>query len=374
MLKKLFIILLISLSTQAQTFTKKATNQVQLLQAGSEKNWCPVCGMKLENFYKTNYAAKLENGTQRQYCSMHSLIEDINEYGIDEKSILVIDVKSEKFVKASEAFYVLGSKIKGTMSQISKLAFLNKEDAMNFQKKYGGKIVDFQSALKHARTNLKTDTRILKTKKLKKVYPMGAKIYKKRCKEINPSDFIEINELKAHIKENKICKNIKEKQLQALSLYLWEVKRLGGYKALSKIQVEERDRCPVCGMFVAKYPRWVAQMVYTHDKHEHKFSFDGAKDLMKFYFNPKKFQKENSHVITNKTIKEILVTDYYSQEPIDGFKAFYVSGSDVYGPMGNELIPFEKMEDAKIFKKDHKGLKILSFEQIEEKEVYKLDE
>lgn len=41
---------------------------------------------------------------------------------------------------------------------------------------------------------------------------------------------------------------------------------------------------------------------------------------------------------------------------------------------GNELIPFEKESDAKTFKKDHDGLKIISFNKILEEEVYKLDE
>jgi nitrous oxide reductase accessory protein NosL len=33
--------------------------------------------------------------------------------------------------------------------------------------------------------------------------------------------------------------------------------------------------------------------------------------------------------------------------------AYYVLGSDIYGPMGRELIPFEKEADAKEFIKDH---------------------
>ncbi|HHH40277.1 MAG TPA: nitrous oxide reductase accessory protein NosL, partial [Sedimenticola sp.] len=40
-----------------------------------------------------------------------------------------------------------------------------------------------------------------------------------------------------------------------------------------------RDTCPVCGMFVAKYPEWVATVLYR-DGHAHHF--DGAKDLFKY--------------------------------------------------------------------------------------------
>ena len=49
---------------------------------------------------------------------------------------------------------------------------------------------------------------------------------------------------------------------------------------------------------------------------------------------------------------------------IDAGKAFFVIGSDVYGPMGSELIPFVSESDAEGFKKDHEGKRILRFEDI----------
>ena len=60
----------------------------------------------------------------------------------------------------------------------------------------------------------------------------------------------------------------------------------------------------------------------------------------------------------------ILVTDYYTQKTIDARKAFYVTNSDIHGPMGHELIPFANEKDAKIFKKDHYGKLILKFTDI----------
>jgi copper chaperone NosL len=50
--------------------------------------------------------------------------------------------------------------------------------------------------------------------------------------------------------------------------------------------------------------------------------------------------------------------------PIDGIKALYVIGSDIYGPMGRELIPFEKEADAVEFMKDHKGQSKLKFADV----------
>ncbi|WP_228711707.1 nitrous oxide reductase accessory protein NosL [Arcobacter arenosus] len=374
MLKYLLILMLFFGNyLNAETFSKEASNEPILVQKGEEKHWCPVCGMNIKKFYKTSHTSTLENGTPRQYCSIRCLAKDKEEYGIDENNIKVIDAKHEKLIDAKKAFYVIGSKVKGTMSMTSKLAFEKELDAKEFIKQYGGKIASFAEALKEAQNSLKEDDKNTKNKKIKKIYPMGKKIFEKLCnQDIDPTDYIEINELKADIKNNKLCKRLDEKKLQAVSLYLWDVKRFGDLDSIkNKVEVEEREKCPVCGMFVAKYPRWAAQIFYKHGDHEHKFSFDGVKDMMKFYFNPKKW---GEYPVSKDMISKILVTDYYSQEAIDGIKAFYVIGSDVYGPMGNELIPFISENDAKIFKNDHDGTKIVSFDKIIENEVYKLDE
>lgn len=381
MIKKLLyflFIFIISTNIHAKgSFTKGATVAPELTQKGNEKYWCPVCGMSIKKYYKTSHATTLENGTHRQYCSIACLAKDKEEYGIDSNNIKVVNAKTKKLINAKKAFYVIGSKINGTMSKISKIAFKKEEEAQEFIKKNKGKLVSFDEALKKAQDSLKNDQRILKVKKKKKTYPKGKKIFDKRCnQDIDPTMYLEINELKADITNSNLCRKLKESQLQTVAVYLWDIKRFGDLSHIENpIKIEETDKCPVCGMFVKKYPRWVAQIIYTHDKHTHKFSFDGVKDLMKFYFDPKLWlSNEYKHPILKEKIKNILVTDYYSQKPIEGSTAYYVIGSDVYGPMGHELIPFEQESDAKTFKKDHNGIKIIKFEKINEEEVYKLDE
>lgn len=218
--------------------------------------------------------------------------------------------------------------------------------------------------------DINDDLNLSKTIKEKKIYPKGEKIFEKLCKDsINFSSYKTIYELKKSILEDKLCKEMSEKNLNTLLVYLWDNKRIekNSISFNDEIVLHEHERCPVCAMFVSKYPRWVAQIVYK----EHRFSFDGVKDLMKFYFEPSAWGDYN---FESDDIKKILVTDYYTQETIDGFKAYYVLRSDVYGPMGNELIPFETLEDAKTFKKDHNAKEIIEFKQITKKSVYKLDE
>jgi copper chaperone NosL len=118
-----------------------------------------------------------------------------------------------------------------------------------------------------------------------------------------------------------------------------------------------RDKCPVCGMFVSKYPEWVASITY---KNQPALFFDGAKDLFTYYLNPQKYAAKGNP----QNIRLILVKDYYALKPINAQKALFVIGSNVYGPMGKELVPFEKMADAREFMKDHKGTKILRFEDV----------
>jgi len=132
------------------------------------------------------------------------------------------------------------------------------------------------------------------------------------------------------------------------------------------VKAEKKDKCPVCGMFVAKYPDWVAAIVFADGS---TVFFDGVKDLMKYYLNLPKYAPGK----TAGDIRTVQVTDYYRLEPIDGRKAFYVSGSDVFGPMGRELIPFEKEAGAQEFMKDHKGKEVLPFERIDPALVKSLD-
>lgn len=132
------------------------------------------------------------------------------------------------------------------------------------------------------------------------------------------------------------------------------------------IKPSPKDKCPVCGMFVAKYPDWIAQIIFKDGSYHF---FDGCKDMFKYYHNMKKYNPSKTH----SDISAIYVTDYYSMTFIDGYKAYYVIGSDVYGPMGNELIPFEKENDAVEFMKDHKGKRILKFRDISPEVLKTLD-
>lgn len=360
-MKRLLLLVLICLTFMAYAesdFEKQATGTPELIQKGLKKEWCPVCGMSIKMYYKTSHAVILKNGQARQYCSIRCLAADYENIQGQIKEIMVIDAKTEKMINASKAFYVVGSDVDGTMSAVSKIAFAKESDARAFQKEDGGDITDFNTAFKKARQSLKDDSAMTSMKRQKVVYPIGAKIYKAACKPIDADKFEHINALKAHIKNSNDCGGLTEQQMQAVALYIWDVDRPNKQKNYAKLEVPKNEKCPVCGMVVSKFPKWAAEISYEKKGAVKQLYFDGVKDMMKFYLNAKKYGYKKIN------IRDINVTDYYTQKALDGKKAFYVEGSDVYGPMGKELIPFESEDSAKAFAQDHNGNIITAFDKI----------
>ncbi len=127
-----------------------------------------------------------------------------------------------------------------------------------------------------------------------------------------------------------------------------------------------KDKCPVCGMFVARYPDWVASAELADGT---RLVFDGAKDLFRFVLDPGRWLPARSR----RDVKTITVTDYYALAPVDARSAVYVLGSDVFGPMGRELVPFARRADAEEFLKDHRGTRILAFDEVTADVVRSLD-
>jgi nitrous oxide reductase accessory protein NosL len=114
-----------------------------------------------------------------------------------------------------------------------------------------------------------------------------------------------------------------------------------------------KERCAVCGMFVAKYPNWVA--IVAVDGGSLRY-FDGPKDLFRFL-------ARDGGQVTPTT--KIWVTDYYTTTLLDARDAIFVIGSDVLGPMGAELIPHASVELAESFRADHGGEPPLAFEDVD---------
>lgn len=116
-----------------------------------------------------------------------------------------------------------------------------------------------------------------------------------------------------------------------------------------------KDRCPVCGMFVATYPNWTSTILI---KDGIQVFFDGPKDMFVYFFDLGKYAPGKSAA----GIQGLYVTEYYSTRLLDAKKVFFVLGSDVMGPMGPEMVPVADLARAKTFLRDHHGKTIRRFD------------
>ena len=171
--------------SMAAMFQTVLEENATLIQSGNDKYACQNCGMHLVKFYKTSHAHQ-----NHQYCSIHCLYETTQ--GKLPLDATVVDVSSLKLVEAKKAFYVVGSRIKGTMTKTSSYAFANEADAKLFMSENGGKIVSFEEA-----------------------YMIAGEDFPKE--------------------------STKAQETTQMS---------------NKIVVPQDAKCPVCGMFVGKYAQW----------------------------------------------------------------------------------------------------------------------
>ena len=118
-----------------------------------------------------------------------------------------------------------------------------------------------------------------------------------------------------------------------------------------------KDKCPVCGMFVSGYPNWLAAIRLKNDS---VLYFDGPKDMLTYYLHPGKYTLPAGQA----AITEVTVKDFYTLKTIDARQAYFVVGSNVFGPMGKELVPLAERSAAQEFLKDHQGKKIYTFNEI----------
>ena len=168
------------------------------------------------------------------------------------------------------------------------------------------------------------------------------------------------NQMVENLQKAKSCGGLSKRNYQALAYFLLlDIEESN----ISRITVPNNAKCPVCGMFVYKYPKWSARI--TMDGKD--YFFDGIKDMMKYYIFSSDFPFERTK------IEKMSVSDYYTLEALKAKKSFYVVGSDTLGPMGNELIAFKNKKEAKNFMRDHNGVKILTFKEINAKVVMAID-
>lgn len=121
-------------------------------------------------------------------------------------------------------------------------------------------------------------------------------------------------------------------------------------------------RCPVCGMYAARFPRWAAQIIFA-DGATH--FFDSPVDLFMFLAEPARFDSARA-------VAALHVTDFDSGRWLDARRAVFVLGSKARGQMrGPDLPAFADTTAAEAFAVANGG-RTLHFAEIDPAIVGKL--
>jgi len=118
------------------------------------------------------------------------------------------------------------------------------------------------------------------------------------------------------------------------------------------------DRCPLCGMFPAKWPESAAGMRLV-DGRTFYFCCNGC--LLQAWRRPR------THLgIEIDQIAAMTVLNTFTGKPTDASKAVFVAGSDLVGPMGQEIAAFSNREEATAFRNRHGGRLVFELSHLDD--------
>ncbi len=256
------------------------------------KGECHNCGMMRPMWARTWHSYE-RDGQKLEVCSLHCLAEaSLNSGNPPEKVNVALYLKPQTTIPADQAFYVIASKARGTMTMKSKLAFSSRQEAEEFANTCSGTVVGFNDAYQIAMKTIEKENQMISRNRLAK------------GKIVEPQD--------------------------------------------------NKDKCPVCSMYPARYPKNKCQLQTADGQVVH---FCSTYCLFMFLKNPQNYGNPGLKT------KFIWVIDYEDGQWIHGRNAYYVIGTTVKGPMGKEAFPYVNLEKAKKFSTTHSG-KILRFNDV----------
>ena len=204
---------------------------------------------------------------------------------------VAVYLQPEKMIAAEKTFYLIGSSANGTMTMKSKIAFESKEVAEEFAGKAGGKVVGFNGAMAMATKELSMSRSKIEAKR------------KKKGKIADPGPEV---------------------------------------------------RCPVCGMYPARYPEYRCQISTADGKQLH---FCSSQCLVSFQADPNKYVKDAAKT------KSIWVTVFPDGDSEYAMGLHYLVGSSLMGPMGKEALPYRN-KAAALKSAQENGGKVVRFKAL----------
>jgi nitrous oxide reductase accessory protein NosL len=142
---------------------------------------CPYCGMDRTQWHHSRHLVHYDDNLVDATCSIHCLAISLS-LNIDRgpKAIYAADFGAAGEIKpltnADQASYLVGSKLRGTMTANSKMAFAEKSAAEAAQQSQGGKLAGFDDALRQTYAAMADDTLMTRKRRAEKRKKMQMKM------------------------------------------------------------------------------------------------------------------------------------------------------------------------------------------------------
>ncbi len=127
---------------------------------------CQTCGMDRHLHVHGRMMLSYDDGTKGGTCSLRCTAVDMAAHR--EKTIIgmmVADYNSGRLIDAAKAVWVIGGRRTGIMSRRAKWAFEDKAAAEKFVSEHGGRVADYDEAMKAAFGDMAGDLIIVQSKK-----------------------------------------------------------------------------------------------------------------------------------------------------------------------------------------------------------------
>jgi nitrous oxide reductase accessory protein NosL len=131
---------------------------------------CPYCGMNRTKWHHSRHLVQYDDDLVDGTCSIHCLTLSLM-LNLDRgpRAIYAADFGSTEEIKSlvlvDDATYLIGSKLKGTMSATSKMAFASEEQAKAAMAEHGGNLGGFDDALRQTHQDMTADTLMIRKRR-----------------------------------------------------------------------------------------------------------------------------------------------------------------------------------------------------------------
>lgn len=123
-----------------------------------------------------------------------------------------------------------------------------------------------------------------------------------------------------------------------------------------RMQISARDRCPVCGMKVIRYPKF-SSAIRLANRDTFYFCSNGC--MLKAWLHPEIFLQSSRQALSLAVVR-----DYFSGRQVDAREVFWIAGSDVIGPMGPAMVASQGRDSVDTFLKRHGGRKVFRLQEL----------